>query len=559
MVRLFFLLFFTIFFVNCANDSSASSKNEDDFRCYQDYDCRYGYYCNEHYICVEKITECYSNSDCNSGYRCSDNQCIPYETNYCYSNSDCGSNQKCVDGQCILNTTENIVYYSPTLGNKYVFAITPNNNSIAKIDINTLDIESLTVGINPTKIFTLPNKDIAVVLNKGSQELSIINSETNETSVMYLPLTANLNDMVLSNNGKYLIVYTNWQQEGSSDFGTGNPQEINLVNLETLKVFTLSVGYKPQNVMFNAVSSKAYVITLDGITIINLSEITSDRFLRTTPLSKDPLANGIGREVYITDNGNFALVREYNDKTVSLVDLTTEEIKSLQFDYKPTDIDIFDNGLKMLLTFKESKEVTVIDIPADFNTETFELQTVVFEGIDIMFSIIHNKTAFIYSPNSQTKSIEILNLDTLLYETILVRKDIISMAVTPNGEKTIIFHPVENGSNKAYYTLLDVESKFTKVIQTETIFKSFLFSSNSENLIIIFSGTNVKTGDIVNLNSFVVKDIEFGSNPNSIGIIEQNNKCYISQEHSEGRISFIDLLTYSMKTITGFELNSEIE
>jgi hypothetical protein len=55
------------------------------------------------------------------------------------------------------------------------------------------------------------------------------------------------------------------------------------------------------------------------------------------------------------------------------------------------------------------------------------------------------------------------------------------------------------------------------------------------------------------------EDIELKSVPVHVGTLPESPYAYASQEHELGRISFYDAETGSLETITGFELNSEIE
>jgi hypothetical protein len=62
----------------------------------------------------------------------------------------------------------------------------------------------------------------------------------------------------------------------------------------------------------------------------------------------------------------------------------------------------------------------------------------------------------------------------------------------------------------------------------------------------------------IELDSGVVRTIPLGSPPAAIGLLPDSNKIFVSQRHPLGRVSFIDVPTGQVRTVTGFDLNSQI-
>jgi len=56
-----------------------------------------------------------------------------------------------------------------------------------------------------------------------------------------------------------------------------------------------------------------------------------------------------------------------------------------------------------------------------------------------------------------------------------------------------------------------------------------------------------------------ISEMILSSVPNGVGMIPGNNRVYVSQEHPDGRITFIDVDTDDPITVTGFELNGQIK
>ena len=58
--------------------------------------------------------------------------------------------------------------------------------------------------------------------------------------------------------------------------------------------------------------------------------------------------------------------------------------------------------------------------------------------------------------------------------------------------------------------------------------------------------------------SLKVEHYDLASMPVSAGIVAGANKGFVAQEHPDGRITFIDFETGEARTLTGFELASQV-
>jgi hypothetical protein len=77
----------------------------------------------------------------------------------------------------------------------------------------------------------------------------------------------------------------------------------------------------------------------------------------------------------------------------------------------------------------------------------------------------------------------------------------------------------------------------------------------------------VATGDATNqayrlyvasMPSLEVKSFKLASQPISAGIVAGADRGYVAQKHPDGRITFVDFKTGEIRTLTGFELASQV-
>jgi hypothetical protein len=65
---------------------------------------------------------------------------------------------------------------------------------------------------------------------------------------------------------------------------------------------------------------------------------------------------------------------------------------------------------------------------------------------------------------------------------------------------------------------------------------------------------------VVKLPELTIDAIPLASAPlrQASGIVAEANQAFVAQQHPEGRITFIDLDTMEPRTLTGFELSTEV-
>ena len=62
----------------------------------------------------------------------------------------------------------------------------------------------------------------------------------------------------------------------------------------------------------------------------------------------------------------------------------------------------------------------------------------------------------------------------------------------------------------------------------------------------------------IHLDTGARDSIQLGSPPQAVGVLPGVDVAFVSQRHPLGRVSFIDVTTQAVRTVTGFDLNSTI-
>jgi len=160
------------------------------------------------------------------------------------------------------------------------------------------------------------------------------------------------------------------------------------------------------------------------------------------------------------------------------------------------------------------------------------------------------------------------------YRTVAMQKAVRMVGFDPTGGKLIVVHSRAPGDpadatnfddyidRSSGYSAIDVATGFAKLEITDVDPGEFTFAPTAPRAYVTLDGGDadgaVAAVQTIALDTGVVHTIELGSPPDAIGVLPDADKVYVSQRHPLGRVSFIDVATGAIQTLTGFDLNSQI-
>jgi hypothetical protein len=117
---------------------------------------------------------------------------------------------------------------------------------------------------------------------------------------------------------------------------------------------------------------------------------------------------------------------------------------------------------------------------------------------------------------------------------------------------------VETRIDRSYgYTIVNLASGFAKLQITEGEVSAQALTPDGGRAFVLVRASRLVQR--IALSSFIVDEFPLGSPPTSLAVLGAAVKrVFVSQEHPEGRISFIDWDTGMVESVTGFELNGRI-
>ncbi len=290
-----------------------------------------------------------------------------------------------------------------------------------------------------------------------------------------------------------------------------------------------------------------------------------------------PMVGGKPVDVSVTADGAYAIARVDGSAELLLVNLKTHTVTSMMLSSPVTDLDLLPSGTQAFAVLRDESTLVRVDIPNGFATGATPT-TWQFDGVTIGSVTISQggKYALLYTTAVPSMSLVILDFASDVYRTVDLHKAIRAIAIAPDQNTALVVHtaPSSTGSggttghgssaaDHSYgYTVVRLGDGFTKLQETPAAPNPFAITPNSTYAFVLLrdDSASIRIAERISLTSFLADDFPLGSPPNSIAALsEATHKVFVGQVYPEGRISFIDWVSGSVESVTGFALNGRIQ
>ncbi len=473
-------------------------------------------------------------------------------------------------------------FETPSAGARFVYVANPRRDTVAVIDSTSLTIRSVEVGDTPTVLRTVTGQDVAVVLNAGSGDASILRtSATAGTVTTSVAVVAGANALSVAPDGQHVIAWYDSGQRAIATTATGKAakigsfQDISVLNLAENPPVSVAqtVGFRPTEVAFASDGSAAFVVTEDGISVVRFSAVKGPA---VAPLVALQSASGaLARDVSITPAGKFAISRREDSGELRLVDLTSGVVKTLDLGSPVTDLDMDPSGQFALAVLRAESTVVRVALPAGFSDPAQVTRRKIADAEFGSASVTPDgKLAVLYTTAAAVEALVVVDLvGAQQPKTVRLRKSVRAVALAPDGRTALVVHTKVAGSDtdptadielridRSYgYSVVDLASGFAKLQLTGADVGPLAITPDGSRAFVLLrdDAQGLRVAQRIALGSFLVDDFILGSPPLSIAALAESRRIFVSQAHPEGRISFIDWESGAVASVTGFELNGRI-
>lgn len=521
--------------------------------------------------------ECFSSNECPTGWTCSEfGTCMPPPPS-----GDAGTP---------LPPEVEYELSAPVSSLRYIYVAMTDQDALAKIDGNTLAVASLSVGEHPEVLAAAPGTDTVVVLDSVNGTATVVRPTVDRDVQTVLPTLPHLNQLVVAPGGGYAVAWFDLEkaiaEAGGLDFvdQIGSFQDVTIIDLEPgeEQAVDLTVGFRPGEVEFDADGTRAYVITQDGISVIDLEQATTDGPSIVPPIAvtDDPFTDPAMLDVDVVATGELAVVRETGHDRLRILDLTGDGAGTwwdVALPSFPTDVDLAPDGSRAYAVLRDSAQLAVLDLPGDaLDPSGVDLVDLGGQVVGSLVLSDDGSRGLLFTNAVSDERITVIDLDDPAYAhvTYPLQKSVKLLDFSPDGDKALIVHAKGAGDpglavsfeefvDRSHgYSVFDLGTGFAKLQLTAVEPGAFAFAPQSPKAYLVLDGGDAEGAtaavQTIELDTGVVRTLDLGSPPDAVGVLPNAGVTYVNQRHPLGRVSFLDIASGEVRTITGFDLNSRI-
>lgn len=469
---------------------------------------------------------------------------------------------------------------APISAQRFVYVAMTAQDELARIDGTTLAVTATAVGKTPRVVAAIPGGDGAVVLDSINGTATIVRPDASGgDTVRVLPTLPNLNRLDVDPTGRFAVAWFDLakQLQDGGIGGVGSFQDVTVIALapgHELAV-DLTVGFRPRNVQFEAAGNRAYVVTQDGVSVIDMPYATGHGPSIVPPIAvADPAIPPEALEVAIVATGELAVVRQAGLAKVRIVNVGASPgaVREVTLAAEPTDIDLAPDGTRAYAVERAAKLLAIVDLVGTAVT-TIDLADATVGSFVLSRD---GKRALLFTNATLDERITLVRLDQpgFPHVTWPLKKAVRAVGISPTGDTAIVLDakaPGDPGTattvdefiDRSYgYSLLDLATGFAKLQITAVDPGPFSYAPDGSKAYVALDGGDAalatRAVQVVTTHTGVVTTKALGSPPSGVGILPGAGEAFVAQRHPLGRISFVDLATDAVRTVTGFDLNSHI-
>ena len=498
-------------------------------------------------------------------------------------------------------------YEVPVATGHFIWVANPQSGRVAYVDASTLEVHTVEAGNAPTYMAAIPGSDDAViVLNVLSDDATVLRAGAGglETPQTIRGVAHGANALTVSGDGGWAIAWTDARRIKNADPFEGY-QDLTIIELDKQAPGEdHRLGRVPARLRrFAADASKAFAVTEDGITVIDLGGAAGPRVSKNVIITDDATEDVDTRDVSLTPNGSLAVIRREGNPAIGIVDLATSVRSMITLSGPVTDLDLTGDGKRAVAVVRDTAEVAIL--PLDAGAPSSAAVTHVTVTGEIVGSVAlapGGTTALLYSNAIPLERITVLTLGPMpTTRVIKLHAPVLSVFLSADAQNAVVLHAdtspdpspntttgsdggttsADGGTGSAdagpssdagaaqptgpragrAFSLVPLGADLPARIQTtDAPPESVVLSPDGERALIPIQD-DVKHVYAVYMGLFPTLEVQrvgLASPPIAAGVVAGAGRGYVAQKHPEGRITFVTLDSGEARTLTGFELGSRV-
>jgi hypothetical protein len=494
-------------------------------------------------------------------------------------------------------------FEAPVATERFVWAANPKTGRVALIDSKSYQVKTVAAGQGPTFIAAIPGKDDrAIVLNVFSSDATyFVQKSDGALDRKTFQVAPRANAWAVSPDSRFAVAWTDVSRVPHPDSIEGF-QQISIIDLQTAgevsKAPVRTVGFRPSSISFSADSTRAFAVTEDGITVVDLSTPAEPKVARTikldlatpgvtsdggiasdaaadaqTPDGGAPEAGTMNAgpvvpkgkaDVSITPNGQFAVLRREGSELVTVINLADATRWSWKLSGPVTDLDLSDTGDRAVAVVRSEGRAAILPVPGAASAP-FDDVLISGETVGSVVLAPKGNTALLYTNAVAVNRLTVLDIaGAPKYEVIDLHAPVLSVFASPTAEHAIVVHNAASGKafqSAGAFSVVPLSGEQAPVIQpTDAPPLSVAIAPAGDRALVSVRDDQkgIYGVYLARMPSLVIDRFPLASPPMSAGFVGAAGQAFIAQQHPQGRVTFIDSSSGLVRTITGFELGASV-
>lgn len=512
----------------------------------------------------------------------------------CFRDADCAPGLRCEEFQCVASdglppeVEEKRTFLRPAASKNFVFALSPDGDSVAVVDPLTLAIRAVRLPENPVALEVVPGEDRVVVVSHHGRAISHLDVDAAATRLVSVSTPRRFPALSLSADGQWAVL---WTPDGNVP-DAGAEGVVGLVNVASLgageapPVVEFAAGRRHTDVFFRMegqVAKEAVIVGHQEIVIIEL-KANPEPVRISLPETHAQL---VGREALSPPGGSLVLLRSLASADIGVLDVASRGFSVLSLPGVASDLDLTADGSHAVAVLRETSQLARFALPAG---DDLQVHDVSLPGSDCPADVDpclvapgqavltpDGKAAAVFTNARKSESFGWLDFETGRFKAFSrLQKLVRTVGISPDGTHVIVLHRPDPNSTVADdyerrvdraegYSVVDLAADVAQLKLTDKVAPlEFVWALDGKHAAVTLRNDAARAWRVeaINLKTLIVSTLDLASAPQFAGPLpglSSDARVWVTQEHSAGRISFVDLAARTVRTATGYELNSEIE
>jgi hypothetical protein len=460
-------------------------------------------------------------------------------------------------------------YQSPVSTGNFVWIANPTSGRVAYINAQTFSVQTVQAGDGPTYLAAVPDPadDVAVVENVVSQDVTLLRNHAGTLTTTRFPSTANANAWAVSASGRWALAWTDATRVANAD-PTQGFQDVAVIDITGVRPTTiLAVGYRPVEFAFSRDDSRAYGVTQDGITSIDLVDGSQATVTQNYPLitavadagmSVQSGASDAGEEtegggpdvdtgaavtavnasaatsagagapdVSFTPDGAYAIARVEGLPTLEIVALANGMSTAVTLPGVPTDLTVSPEGDFAVAVLRDTSTVAILPLPGIATAPT-SFSLVSLPGQTIGRAIVPNggKSVLLFTTAAPVDALVVLTpKPSPTFRVVTLRAPVLAVFPTADAQNAVVLHnfiPEGGSTSEGAFSLVPIGASTlpAKIVSLPAVPMAVALAPTSDRALVSMRDDtrSIYGADLAMLPSFDVTSYTLASPPIAVGI-----------------------------------------